>query len=79
MNGLALRGRLAELQKKKTDLAVRIRALVKAIGDECALSYIQSPESINADGIASLADDLAVQRREYREVLDLIKEIEREL
>jgi hypothetical protein len=79
MSTLALHGRIAELKKKSNDIGVKVRALVRSINAMCIESLARDPGDMDADAIASLAGSLAEQRREYRETLDMIKELEREL
>jgi len=79
MSTLVLRGKIADLKKKRDDIGVKVRALNRSILGLCQLGLTREPEDMDADSIASLAEGLAEERREYRETLDLIKEIEREL
>ncbi len=79
MSTLALHGRIAELKKKRDAIGVMVRALVRSIYALSQEAMMQDPEDIDAPGIESLSGSLAEQRREYRETLDMIKEIEKEL
>lgn len=79
MSTLAIKGRISELEKQKNYLAIQMKALLTAIRDRCDAARSDQLEDVAADAIASLADSLAQQRREYRETLDMIKELEREI
>lgn len=77
---LAVRGRIEELKENLRGIDTRMRALVKGIDaliNPALLIY--TVENIDADAVESMAKDLAEQKREMKETLDLIKELEREL
>ena len=80
MSTLAVKGRLLELKGKKSALLTKISASVKLIHSlsEYAI-LIPRIEDVDADTLESLAGSLAEQKREYREITDLIKEVEKEL
>lgn len=79
MGNLELKNRLVELKQKKAKLAFMATEQIRYIKSAMSTASFDPIEQIKADEVEIAAGKLAETRREYVEVLDLMREIEKEL
>jgi flagellar biosynthesis chaperone FliJ len=79
MSNLELRGLLSQLNQKKIKLASDASARIRAARSIVGPAAFQRLEEIDARSLKTHATELDDIVREYKEVLDQIKEIEKEL
>ena len=76
---LQLKGKLQELRMKEMDLATRASSKINAIKNLLATSAITPLEDIDLEGVASLAREALEQKKEYLQIREEIRRIEKEL